>query len=111
MLGAGPGGYSAAFRGADLGRGVDTGRTIGSWQAQQIAKHKHVSPWGEIYDAPFGRSTNNGYMGSSSTDGDNYRYFTNDGSDWNYDGQVNPSGLMGSEVRPRNIALMACIKY
>jgi len=99
------------IRGADLGRGVDTGRTIGSWQAQQIAKHKHVSPWGEIYDAPFGRSTNNGYMGSSSTDGDNYRYFTNDGSDWNYDGQVNPSGLMGSEVRPRNIALMACIKY
>lgn len=100
------------LRGADLGRGVDAGRTVGSTQGQQTAAHKHVVPWGEsgsaAGSAPFGRTASAGRFGTGTNDSDNFWVHTNDGQD--YDGQVNPAGVIGVETRPRNVALLACIK-
>lgn len=97
------------IRGWDHGRGVDGGRAFGSWQSQQITAHKHVVPWGDVYISSFGRTNTASKQGSGSTDSDNYWYYTNDGTD--FDGTVNPPGIIGSETRPRNIALLWCIKY
>ena len=85
----------------DDGRGVDAGRAFGSAQADEIKSHQHIMPWGESDKsaniAPWGATEESGYYGSSSTDPDNYRYYT--------------SFAGGTETRPRNIALLACIKY
>lgn len=113
---------SEFIRGLDDGRGIDTGRTILSNQAQQIAKHKHVGGFGEALAstntnfmkraAPFGASNdkNSIYFGSSSSDYDNRLFYTNDGSndvDWS---DLNIEGVIGSETRPRNIAFLYIVK-
>lgn len=96
------------LRGFDDGRGVDANRAFGSSQNSQVQQHKHVAPYAEAYDGPFGKTNNNGYQGSNRTDSDNFLYHTNDGSDYN--GVVNAAGVIGNETRPRNVAMMACIK-
>ncbi|WP_080962419.1 phage tail protein [Chromobacterium subtsugae] len=86
-------------------------RKVGDRQPQQTAAHKHVMPWGEstaINTSPFGCTANIGKWGSGSSDSDNRWYHSNDGSD--YDGMVNPPGVIGAETRPHNVALLACIK-
>ena len=98
---------------ADDGRDIDIGRVVGSKQSQQVLKHKHHS-LGENYVNSmwhFGRSAKNGYLGSNGgLDRDNYLYYTSDGTE--YDGDnPNPTGTVGNENRPRNIALLACIRY
>lgn len=97
------------IRGWDNGRGIDTNRSLMSYQEDQIERHKHVAPYAEAFGAPFGQTSSTGYQGSGRTDYDNYLYFTNDGSDYN--GVVNTAGVMGTETRPRNVALMPIIKY
>ncbi|KUM02269.1 tail fiber protein [Chromobacterium subtsugae] len=87
-------------------------RKVGDRQAQQTATHKHVIPWGEniaVNATAFGGTNNVGRMGSVANDYDNRWYYSNDGSD--FDGVLNPPDTIGSETRPRNIALLACIKY
>ena len=96
------------IRSLDDGRGIDPFRTLGSAQTAQIKKHKHVGPYSETYSSPFGSTDNRGYQGSGRTDSDNFLYHTNDGSD--FDGVVNPAGVIGDETRPRNVAMLACIK-
>lgn len=98
------------IRGADAGRGVDAGRTLGSSQAGQVQTHKHAYSMGEAYGgAPFGQSTNNNHFGTEGgTDHDNYYFWTNDGTD--VDGVVNPPGVIGTETRPRNVALNYIIR-
>jgi microcystin-dependent protein len=96
------------LRGWDDGRGVDANRVFGSSQASQIQQHKHVAPYAETFGGSFGQTNNRGYQGSGRTDSDNLLYHTNDGSD--FDGVVNPAGVIGNETRPRNVAMMACIK-
>ena len=99
-------------RGLDGGRGVDLSRTLGSYQSDQVEAHKHVSAWGEAYadgaNGVFGKTTSRGKRGSNATDTDNYWYHTNDGTD--YDGSVNPVGVVGTETRPRNVAMNYIIK-
>lgn len=95
-------------RGWDNGRGIDPNRAFGSLQSSQVQYHKHVAPYSEAFSAPFGQTTGAGYQGSGRTDYDNYLYYTNDGSDFN--GVVNPAGVVGSETRPRNVAMLAIIK-
>lgn len=106
-------------------RGFEPGgsRPIGSFQDHQIARHKHVMSWGERWGGQgiFGHTPHRGYAGSGRTDSDNHLFYTNDGTNTttaypsgdnrNNLGTVNPSGLIGNEVRPRNIALLYCIKY
>ena len=77
------------LRGADDGRGVDTGRSFGSAQADELKAHTHT------FSAP---ASSAGFGGGP------------------YSGQQNVttrsvSSTGGAETRPRNIALLACIKY
>ncbi|MDL4860757.1 shufflon system plasmid conjugative transfer pilus tip adhesin PilV [Halomonas elongata] len=101
------------IRGWDNGRGVDNGRRIGSFQQQQVLRHKHISPYSDNSDYhtsmnKWGTTNSRGYKGSGESDDDNYLGYTNDGT--NYDGRVNPAGVIGNENRPRNRALLACMK-
>lgn len=79
------------------GRAVDTGRALGSYQAGQNESHSHS----------FSHSLYN-YSGAGS--GTNYTGVDGGGG---YAGDVGTgtSGSGGGESRPRNVALLACIKY
>jgi microcystin-dependent protein len=93
------------IRGWDDGRGVDTGRAFGSAQADELEAHKHdirvrgsnsshshrVNGPAETYVAA---GVSNSLGGS--------------GSIYNDDGAILNTG--GTETRPRNVALLACIK-
>lgn len=77
-------------RGWDDSRGVDTGRTIGSAQTDEFKSHSHN----------FFNIDSSAAAGTSSVR-------TNAGS-----GQgTATTSTGGTETRPRNIALLACIKY
>lgn len=75
-------------RGWDDGRGVDAGREFGSWQADELKRHTHD------YVEWYNRKS---YDGGSSTPVSNRT------------SQTGETG--GDETRPRNVALLACIKY
>ena len=76
------------LRGWDDSRGIDSGRSFGSAQADELKSHTHS----------YSRAAQNNRAdgGSSSMTG----YSTN-----------TTGATGGSETRPRNIALLACIKY
>ena len=73
-------------RGLDDGRGIDAGRAIGTVQLDEFKSHTHSTPsgGGAGYGQPAG-----GSLASASTTG----------------------STGGTETRPRNIAMLACIKY
>ncbi len=75
-------------RGWDDGRGVDNGRALGSAQADEFKAHTHGGVPQRAGDSDRGGSVS---------------WFSIDGI-----GQTEAAG--GSETRPRNIALLACIK-
>lgn len=81
------------LRGWDHGRGVDAGRGLGSWQVDEFKSHTHsvkdTSSAGNVFDSWVYGDTGNGV-----TEDENLR--------------TNPSG--GVETRPRNLAVMWCIK-
>ena len=76
------------IRGWDDGRGVDTSRTFGSAQADEFKSHSHT----------INAATNK--VASSAT---SFTYGTG--------GTTTTSAVGGTETRPRNIALLACIKF
>lgn len=76
-------------RGWDDGRGVDTGRTFGSFQNDEFESHTHSIS--HYYESNNSGSNIAGGSGSSTVS-------------WS----TNATG--GSETRPRNIALLYCIK-
>lgn len=79
------------LRGFDDGRGVDSGRTLGSAQSDQVAAHTHSG-------VPFQRSdVDRGSTGGSSL--------------FSIDDIGNTASFGGNETRPRNVAMLACIKY
>lgn len=76
-------------RGWDDSRGVDSGRSFGSWQDDAFESHTHA------------------YYGSTGA----YVYLSA-GAIPVYDNWSGTTGATGgSETRPRNVALLACIKY
>lgn len=78
----------------DHGRGIDTARAFASSQAQAIQSHQHTFPV---------------YRSNGSAD-----LSTNEAgvrTDADVRGTVTTAASGGTETRPRNIALMACIKY
>jgi microcystin-dependent protein len=93
------------IRGFDNGRGVDSGRVIGSWQAADNAPHTH-----EVQQPQTGLSVM--LMGNgASGDGSNYSF-----NDSLSDASASVNNRLiakqqGVEGRPRNIALLVCIKY
>nr|WP_218173557.1 phage tail protein [Pseudomonas gingeri] len=85
------------LRGWDHGRGVDSGRLIGSWQSDEFKKHRH--PQYE-YD-----SGNNVPIPDGS-----YAADLNAGVAVGYERTALIGYAGGSETRGRNIAVMWCIK-
>ena len=79
------------FRGWDHGRGVDAGRAIGSFQTDDLKAHAHK--YGNTHNATYGLSST-GVVG------------VNPSASINYD----TSSVGGTETRPRNLAVMWCIK-
>lgn len=80
------------LRGWDNGRGIDSGRAFGSLQLDEFKSHTH----------------------SIVADSGNNVYNTNKVSNWTNNaatGTVTTSAAGGSETRPRNVALLPCIKY
>jgi len=90
------------MRGWDDSRGVDSGRSFGSSQADEFGSHQHMQnakTENGISDEPWGAQ----YSGSST-----YGRYAYGGNPGNF-ALVSATG--GTETRPRNIALLACIKY
>ncbi|MCE1184471.1 MAG: tail fiber protein [Rhodocyclales bacterium] len=85
------------LRGFDDGRGVDSGRTFGSWQNHDFLMHTHLVP------------TTNGVYGSLTEAGLDNSSRPIAGAD--FVPQVPTQATGGGETRPRNVALLACIKY
>lgn len=85
------------IRALDNGRGIDANRKIGTWQADELKSHKHISYFGEGNMQYPNGVAERGKLGSGGgIDGDNtYPYTSNTG---------------GDETRPRNIAFPAIIK-
>jgi len=82
--------YRGEFlRGWDHGRGVDAGRGVGSWQADEFKAHSHSFK----YENTRGGGSNGASDGNSSFS------------------QENTSVEGGTETRPRNHAVMFCIRY
>jgi phage-related tail fiber protein len=75
------------IRGWDAGRGVDSGRSFGSFQADELKSHRH-----SIQHGTSGWDAYTGY--NIGTGGVDYTDYTG-----------------GAETRPRNIAMLYCIKY
>ncbi|BCR26629.1 phage tail protein [Aquipseudomonas alcaligenes] len=84
------------LRGWDNGRGVDSGRAFGSAQAQAIQAHTHSVPEGS-----YSSGVSDSFNGYAS--GDDYSSVVA--------GNSTSGSTGGSETRPRNVALLACIKY
>lgn len=82
-----PDGRADFVRGLDDGRGVDTGRIIGSFQADEIKSHTHS-----------GARTSVRITASAGVNG----YYAESGD---------TGATGGIETRPRNVAELACIKY
>ena len=76
------------IRSWDDGRTVDNGRVIGSWQADEFRSHSHGIGVKSMSDTDRGSNTSTVSIDTV--------------------GQTDPAG--GIETRPRNIALLACIK-
>jgi len=77
------------MRGWDDSRGIDASRVFGSAQADEFKSHSHsISMWRDNFHGsrPLGGSSTNLTAASTGVTG-------------------------GTETRPRNIALLACIKY
>jgi phage-related tail fiber protein len=89
------------IRGWDNGRGVDSGRALGSGQGHAFASHNHIL-YTEYGTAPTNTS-------SSTYIAPNGQY--NQISPGSYPNSVSIASTGGSETRPRNIALLACIKF
>lgn len=81
-------GRAEFIRGLDDGRGIDTGRALGSLQADEIRSHRHPMSTG----APSGSVETGG--GSNAVGGNHYTGYTG-----------------GVETRPRNEAYLFIVKY
>lgn len=84
-------------RGFDDGRGVDAGRAMGSFQNFAVQKHTHP------YSRPL-RTTDNDRGSVSSL-------YSIDNVENVQTGDPVSTGGVADETRPRNVALLACIKF
>lgn len=83
------------IRGADGGRGVDSGRGVGTWQTDQFGSHTH------------------GQTVSNSTAGGAGMPAGSNGTLLNQTSLTAAQGGTGNsnETRPRNVAMLPCIKF
>ena len=122
------------IRGWDAGRGVDSGRNLGSFQGADVSSHQHYfnDVWLIQSDGGNPMTGNRNLDGSygypaRNVDGQpepeaGYGAYVNPVNDTSYnDGGVNDNAIWtirnktevagGSEVRPRNVALLPIIKF
>jgi phage-related tail fiber protein len=85
------------LRGWDHGRGVDAGRGLGSWQADDNKAHAHTVTRMQAFANATGSNPS-----AVVVDNGNTAVMTNFAAGFNSSG--------GAEARPRNIAVMWCIK-
>jgi hypothetical protein len=83
------------LRGYDNGRGADAGRLFGSWQADALKSHVHQI---DFTGHTSGGTDGSGSVGAGAGGLEGINSF-----------DTAPTG--GGETRPRNIALLVCIKY
>ena len=96
------------IRGADKSRGVDTGRVVGTYQAQSVEQHTHWISSAAIDDRNFTGTGGNGQEYGLVSDAGFYSDSDPNKSSGRFT-RYDPPG--NTETRPRNIALLACIKY
>jgi phage-related tail fiber protein len=90
------------MRGWDDGRGIDSGRAFGSAQTDAMQGHRHGYTLSPNFGAVNGLETGGNNAGSIK----NEQGITSPISDG-----TNGTPRTASETRPRNIALLACIKF
>lgn len=96
------------LRGWDDSRGVDSGRTFGSFEGDLVKSHYHNL---RITSDSAGQAVRSGAGGTATDNASIVQMKGNDASTV-FALYAAPDGSnMGSENRPRNIALLACIKY
>ena len=97
------------LRGWDDGRGVDSGRVFGSAQAAEFGSHTHTGTAVSAGDHthPGGAGTGTGPAGGAA--GGIVQKYTSSAGAHTHTLSIAATG--GAETRPRNIALLACIKY
>ena len=96
------------IRGWDDGKGVDANRSFKSTQSDQWKNHQHVFGGDDMIAnssignfQSIGSSGNFAYDATSTASGNGRSMYTKD----------SPIDSGGTETRPRNVALLACIKY
>jgi len=104
------------IRGLDAGRGVDTGRTLGSGQGDAIQRHNHYLPTSTdgtganvgaaILDSSFDLAHS---INVAPNPGYNAVTVGHDGSQYG-DGDQGIAGDWAAETRPRNVAMNYIIK-
>lgn len=104
-------------RGWDDARGVDAARQLGSAQTGELAAHEHLSPWVQddnnsalnIRSSTLHRGTvlENGGTAAGFRDQDTAGVGNTTGDDR----VMATTRTGGAETRPRNVALLACIKF
>lgn len=91
-------------RSLDDGRGVDSGRGIGTSQSNAMQDHKHYQGAGEEFPT-LGSAGGTTWRNNSSTAGAPQLA-------WTSGAYSTGGGFIGqNETRPRNVALLACIKF
>ncbi|MDF2793127.1 MAG: phage-related tail fiber protein-like protein [Pseudomonas orientalis] len=85
------------LRGWDHGRGVDAGRAVGTWQADDNKAHNHTTTRQQAFGTQSGAQP-------AAVVIDNF----NLAPGLNFVGGINSSG--GTEARPRNLSVVWCIK-
>ena len=96
------------MRGWDDGRGIDSGRVFGSAQASQMQSHNHIGGWPRAQGFAYINSLYGiGATGSAYPSGASTAIFSSSYPLTSTTGGTSNS----SETRPRNIALLACIKF
>lgn len=96
------------LRALDDGRGVDSGRGLGSAQGSQNLSHNHgVSDPGHFHSTESNNGTGGNYSGGGNSSNLGGYYAKNTGSKTT---GISISNNGGTEARPRNVALLACIK-
>ena len=93
-------------RGWDDGRGIDTGRTMGSNQAQSYQSHNH-----SITDVQHSHSYQSASSGENCVVGSGRAVEAiSQSTGLAFTGITGTNNSGGTETRPRNIALLGCIK-
>ena len=96
-------------RGFDDSRGIDSGRTLGSAQAGMVGPHNHtINDPGHSHSLNYTPIRDGGGI-QAGRDGPAHYMGTGGGVNGNTTG-ISINNNSGAETRPRNVALLACIK-